>query len=402
MSSLELIATAAFGLESVVARELEELGYTGLKIEDGRITFPAEKRDIIRTNLWLRSADRILLKIARFPSQDFGSHFDQVAALPWSEWLPVDARFPVDGKSVSSRLHSVPTLQGVTKKAIVESMRKTYNRFRFDESGVEYPIEVSVVRDVATLSIDTSGDGLHKRGYREVVGPAPLRETTAAAMILLSYWNRERPFLDPFCGSGTLPIEAAMIARRRAPGLHRGFLCEFWPQLLKEEWKDVRDEARDFQITGPLPAPIIGQDIDGRAIRLSEQHAGEAGVLGDIQFRKMDVLEYQTSLEYGVAICNPPYGERLGTNESAEALYDDMADAFQALNTWSIYVFTSHPGFERLFRRRADRRRKIYAGKIPCTFYQFFGPRPPWEGTWSPPIEDGPQPQDSADDDTTS
>jgi putative N6-adenine-specific DNA methylase len=376
MSRIELIATAAFGLEAVVARELADLGYTQQQVEDGRVTFIGGELAICRTNLWLRAADRVLVKVGQFPARDFGQLFDSVIALPWDQWLPVDAKFPITGKSVRSMLHNVPALQSVTKKAIVESLKKKYTRHWFQESGTEYPIEVSVLRDIVTITIDTTGPGLHKRGYRKVVGTAPLRETTAAALVLLSYWKPERPFWDPFCGSGTIPIEAAMIARNRPPGLNRNFPCEQWSQLTREHWKQAREEGRDMQRAKP-DVQLVASDIDPKAIKLAKEHAQEAGMLADIQFRVLDVLEMKLPREYGVIICNPPYGERVGDSESAEAIYDDMADAFAPLSTWSIYVLTSHPGFERHFRRRADRRRKLYNGRIECTYYQFFGPPPP-------------------------
>jgi putative N6-adenine-specific DNA methylase len=376
MSRLELIATAAFGLEAVVGRELADLGYTQQQVEDGRVTFVGGELAICRTNLWLRTADRVLIKVGQFPARDFGQLFDATTALPWDQWLPVDARFPVSGRSVRSLLQSVPALQSVVKKAIVERLKRKYARHWFQETGPEYPIEVSVLRDVVTLTIDTTGPGLHKRGYRRLSGPAPLRETTAAALVLLSYWKPDRPFWDPFCGSGTIPIEAALIGRRRAPGLNRNFLCETWGQIAREHWKMAREEARDLQ-RGKPAVQLIGSDIDPRAIQLATEHAHEAGVWGDIQFRTLDVLEMKSQREYGVIICNPPYGERLGDAASAEAIYDDMADAFAPLKTWSIYVLTAHPDFERHFRRRADRRRKLYNGRIECTYYQFFGPPPP-------------------------
>lgn len=376
MSRLELIATAAFGLESVVSRELSDLGYTEQIVEDGRVSFLGDERAICRTNLWLRSADRVLLRVGTFPAADFDQLFDRTMGLPWQDWIPADGRFPVDAKSVRSALHHVPSVQKAVKKAIVESLKKTYQRHWFQETGVIYPVEVSLLRDVAILTIDTSGDGLHKRGYRRIGGTAPLRETTAAGLVLLSYWNAQRPFLDPFCGSGTIAIEAAMIGRNRAPGLNRTFLSEDWPQIPRELWKEARDEAKDL-LRGKPEYPLIGSDIDPSVLKLAEVHARDAGVGGDIQFRPLDVLELKTPHEYGVLICNPPYGERIGDAASAEAIYDDLADAVADWKTWSIYVLTSHPGFERFFRRPADRRRKLYNGRIECTYYQYLGPRPP-------------------------
>ena len=375
---IELIATSAFGLEAVVSRELHDLGYHEQYSEDGRVTFIGNELAICRCNLWLRSADRLLVKVGGFPAYDFGEYFDQVEALPWNEWLPVDAKFPVSGKSVRSQLHHEPTIQAVTKKAIAESLKKSYQRHWFEETGAEYQIEVSILKDQALLLIDTSGPGLHKRGYRATSGAAPLRETTAAALVLISCWNRDRQFLDPFCGSGTIAIEAAMIGRNRAPGINRHFACENWHQLTRENWKQAREEARDL-VLGKPKFPLMASDIDDRVLRLAQSNAIEAGMGGDIEFKTMDVLELKTSLEYGVIITNPPYGERLGDSESAAEIYDDMADAFGPLTTWSIYVLTSHPGFERLFRSRADRRRKLYNGRIECQYFQYLGPTPPWE-----------------------
>jgi putative N6-adenine-specific DNA methylase len=376
MSRIELIATAAFGLESVVARELAELGYHEQRVEDGRVTFFGDELAICRCNFWLRAADRLLIKVAAFPAVNFEELFQQITAIPWAEWLPADAKFPVSGKSVRSNLHNEPSIQSVSKKAIVESLKTSYQRHWFDEVGPEYPIEIGILKDWVTVSIDTSGPGLHKRGYRPEAGAAPLRETTAAALVLLSFWNRERPFIDPFCGSGTIPIEAAMIARNRAPGANRGFQCEQWPQITREHWKQARDEVKDRQLGKPKFA-LQASDIDGKVLRIAERNAVEAGVGGDIEFRKMDVLELKTTREYGCIITNPPYGIRLEDDESAGAIYDDMADAFEPLKTWSIYVLTSHPGFERFFRRRADRRRKLYNGRIECHYFQYIGPRPP-------------------------
>ena len=376
MDRIELIATSAFGLEAIVSRELSALGYNEQVVEDGRVAFMGDALAICRTNLWLRSADRVLVKVGAIPARDFGELFDGSVALPWDRYLPVDAKFPVTGKSVRSLITAVPSVQGVTKKSIAESLKRTHQRHWFQENGPEFPVEVSLLRDTATFSIDTSGDGLHKRGYRDFAGAAPLKETLAAALVQLSYWHPERTLWDPFCGSGTIPIEAALIGRNRAPGLGRTFLAETWPWIPRELWKQARDEARELEKPG-LQAQIQATDINPKMIAAATKSARGAGVTGDINFRELDVLELKSSREYGVIICNPPYGERLGDHESAEAIYDDMSDAFEPLKTWSVYVMTSHPGFERCFRRRADRRRKLYNGRIECTYYQFYGPRPP-------------------------
>ena len=375
MPRFDLIATATFGLESVVARELERLGYTGLRVVDGKVHFQGDERDIARCNLWLRSADRLLIRVGEFPAPDFDALFDQTKALPWSDLLPVDAKFPVAGRSVLSRLHAVPAIQGAVKKAIVESLKRTYQRFRFDESGSTFQIEVSLLRDVATLTIDTSGDGLHKRGYREFVGLAPLRETMAAGLIQLSYWNRDRQFVDPFCGSGTLPIEAALIGRNIAPGIGRSFVAEDWRWLDRRIWREVRTEARDLR-QPRMVLPILGFDHDPSAIRLSEKGANEAGVAGDIQFRCQEVSDFRTNAEYGVVITNPPYGERLGDPEEVAAVYQELGRVTASLPTWGVYAITSNRGFEQQFGRRAPRRRKLFNGRLECQFYQYPGPPP--------------------------
>lgn len=375
MPRFDLIATATFGLESVVARELERLGYTGLRVVDGKVHFQGDERDIARCNLWLRSADRLLIRVGEFPAPDFDALFDQTKALPWSDLLPVDAKFPVAGRSVLSRLHAVPAIQGAVKKAIVESLKRTYQRFRFDESGSTFQIEVSLLRDVATLTIDTSGDGLHKRGYREFVGLAPLRETMAAGLIQLSYWNRDRQFVDPFCGSGTLPIEAALIGRNIAPGIGRSFVAEDWRWLDRRIWREARAEARDLR-QPRMVLPILGFDHDPSAIRLSEKGANEAGVAGDIQFRCQEVSDFRTNAEYGVVITNPPYGERLGDPEEVAAVYRELGRVTASLPTWGVYAITSNRGFEQQFGRRAPRRRKLFNGRLECQFYQYPGPPP--------------------------
>ncbi|MEQ9411542.1 MAG: class I SAM-dependent RNA methyltransferase [Fuerstiella sp.] len=376
MPRFDLIATSTFGLENVVARELQQLGYTDCRISDGKVLFAGDEADIARCNLWLRSADRVLIRVGEFPAPDFGSLFDQTAELPWADLLPVDARLPVKGRSVRSRLHAVPKVQAVTKKAVIESLKKKYNRFRFDESGAEYQIEVSLLKDIATLTVDTTGPGLHKRGYRQIVGAAPLRETMAAGLIQLSYWNPERPLIDPFCGSGTIPIEAALIGRNIAPGLQRSFVAEDWRWMDRRVWKEARTEARDLR-RRDLPAPVMAYDHDPGAVRLARRGATDAGVGGSIRFSCQELSDLTTPLHYGCVITNPPYGERLGENEEVEAVYRVMGQTFAALPTWSIYVLTSHRGFERLFGRRADRRRKLYNGRLECQYYQYAGPRPP-------------------------
>jgi len=376
MGQLELIATAAFGLEAVVARELDKLGYEEQKVEDGRVTFTAGVDGIARANLWLRSADRVLLELGDFVARDFGELFAGVRAIAWPQWLAADAAFPVRGKAVRSQLMSVRDCQAIAKKAIVESMKERYARDWFDESGAEYQVDVSILKDRATVALDTSGSGLHKRGYRTRGGAAPLRETLAAALVQLSYWNADRPLVDPFCGSGTIAVEAALLGRDMAPGMRRAFAAEQWPQVPAESWARAREEALD-RVKPTLKHPLFGTDLDDRALAQARYHADQAGVGGDIHFQRADVSDLASKRSYGCVITNPPYGERLGDREHAEDLYRRLAAVVAPLDTWSIYVLAAHPTFEKVFGRRATRRRKLYNGRIECTYYQYIGPRPP-------------------------
>jgi len=376
MPQFDLIATSTFGLENVVARELQDLGYTDSVVSDGRVLFSGDENDIARCNLWLRSADRVLIRVGEFPAPDFGALFDNTLELPWNELLPVDAQFPVGGRSVRSKLRSVPKVQGSVKKAIVENLKRRYNRFRFEENGVQYPVEVSLLKDVATLTIDTTGPGLHKRGYRKVVGRAPLRETMAAGLVQLSYWNRDRLLVDPFCGSGTIPIEAALLGRNIAPGLNRSFLCEDWQWLDRQVFRDARAAAKDARLP-KLPETILAYDHDPAAIRLSERGATDASVATDIHFRVQEVSDFKSQRTYGCLITNPPYGERLGDADETEAVYRELGRVFAPLDTWSIYVLTSNRWFEKHYGKKAPRRRKLYNGRLECQYYQYPGPRPP-------------------------
>lgn len=376
MNKIDLITTATFGLEAVVAREVKNLGYEDVKVENSRITFTGDGNAICRSNLWLRSADRVLIKMGEFTALSFEELFEGTKALPWEEWLPEDAVFPVEGKSVNSKLFSVPDCQGIVKKAIVEKLKQKYRRQWFEETGPRYTIEVALLKDIATLTIDTSGPGLHKRGYRKLTAQAPLKETLAAAMIQLSYWNPERVLMDPFCGSGTIPIEAGLIGLNIAPGLNREFAAEKWPQIPADFWKKARLEANDT-IRRELKLKIIGTDIDDEVLSLARYHRKLAGLEGRIHLQRLPVAEIKSSYKYGCIICNPPYGERIGDNQEVERLYQTMKSSFDVLDTWSIYILTSYPGFENVFKRKADRRRKLYNGRIECQYYQFYGPRPP-------------------------
>ena len=378
MAKIELIATAAFGLESIVARELKNLGYDNLMVENGKITFATDELAICRTNLWLRSSDRVLLKMGSFSARTFEELFQQTKALPWEEWLPEDANFPVQGKSIKSQLFSVSDCQAIVKKAIVERLKECYARSWFEETGPRYQIEVALLNDIVTLTIDTSGLGLHKRGYRQLAGQAPLKETLAAAMIQLSFWNKDRTLIDPFCGTGTIPIEAAFIAQNRAPGLKRSFAAEKWPRIPNALWQEAWQEALDLWDRN-VPLHIYGSDIDPNALALARAHALEAGVEDVIHFQRLPVAEVRSRFKYGHMIANPPYGERIGDVTEIEGLYLELGETFNRLENWSLHMLTTHQFPERLIGRRWDKSRKLYTGRLECHYFQFFGPRPPRE-----------------------
>ncbi len=375
MGNIELIATSTFGLESVVKRELMDLGYKDLTVENGKVTFKAEEKDIPVVNLWLRSADRVLLKMGEFKATSFEELFEKTKALPWDEWITEDGEFTVEGKSVNSKLYSISDSQAIVKKAVVEKLKTKYHTEWFKETGAKFTIEVSLLKDIATLTIDTSGPGLHKRGYRIKSVEAPLKETLAAALVQLSYWNRNRLLIDPFCGSGTIPIEAAMIGKNIAPGLNRSFASEEWPRVKKEYWHDARRKAWDAMLKD-VRLKIIGCDIDKKAIEIARENAYSIELENDIRFINKDFRDIDYRNDYGVIICNPPYGERIGERKEVEALYRDMGKIFGNLDTYSIYVLTSNEHFETLYGRKADKKRKLYNGRIKVDYYQYFGPRP--------------------------
>ncbi|MDO4551558.1 MAG: bifunctional 23S rRNA (guanine(2069)-N(7))-methyltransferase RlmK/23S rRNA (guanine(2445)-N(2))-methyltransferase RlmL [Planctomycetia bacterium] len=372
---LELIATSMMGLEAIVSRELTEMGYSAKNIDVGRTLFCGEKRDICRANIHLRCAGRVLVRMAEFYAADFGTLFDVVESLPWEEWIPKNGAFPVTGRSLKSQLSSVPACQKIVKKAIVTRLEKAYGGFLL-EDGAKFPVEVSLVKDRATITLDTSGTGLHRRGYRHLVGSAPLRETLAAAMILLSYWNPERPMIDPFCGSGTIPIEAAMIGRKIAPGINREFISQTWPAIPEAYWREIREEAQEAILPG-LPQRILGTDIDENALSMARYHAQRAGVAEDIHFQQRDFHDLTSSRQYGCTIMNPPYGKWIGEDAQVRRLYEAIPYVLRRLPTWSHYIITPYPDFERMLGQKADRRRKMYNSRLECTFYQFFGPKPP-------------------------
>lgn len=371
-----LIATATFGLESVVARELQALGYESRVVRPGWLAFAGDESAIARTNLWLRASDRVLLELARFPVEDFGELFDRTSDVAWEELLPKSARVAVRGRSVKSKLSSVPACQKIVKKAIVERLKKGHRIETLAEEGPLFPVEVALLKDEARLVVDTTGPGLHKRGYRTESGGAPLKETLAAGLVLLSFYHRDRALLDPFCGAGTLAIEAALIGRNRAPGLGRDFVAESWPLLPDRLWTRARDEARDLLEATPLSQPIEASDRDDAALELARRAAAKASVSEDIRFTRRDFREISSAREYGSLVTNPPYGDRIGEAGEVRSLYRAMPEVFRRFPTWSFFILTSRRDFEGVLGQQADRRRKLFNGDIECTYFQFHGPRP--------------------------
>lgn len=376
MAKLNLIASTTFGLEAVVKREIINLGFEDIKTFDGRVEFTGDESAIVKANLWLRCAGRVWLKIGEFTALTFDELFEGTKALPWGDWIPEDGKFTVVGKSVKSTLFSVSDCQAIVKKAVVEKLKLKYNTSWFDETGADYTIQVGILKDVVTLAIDTSGSGLHKRGYRENAMIAPLKETLASAMVQLSFWNKDRILLDPFCGSGTIPIEAAMIARNIAPGLNRKFACEQWERIDTAIWKEERKKAYQAICYDVTPT-LYGSDIDTAAIEIAKENAEKAGVDDCITFEVKSCEDIILPGDYGVLITNPPYGERIGELKEVENLYRALGAIMHGNRTWSTYLITSMEYFETLFGQKADAKRKLFNGRIKTDYYQFYGPRPP-------------------------
>ncbi len=376
MEKHKLLATTSFGLEALVSWEIKELGYEIEAVDNGRVYFNGDAEAICRANLWLRTADRVLLVIGEFTACSFEELFQNTRKLPWPELLPRDAVFPVNGKSVKSTLYSVPDCQSIVKKAIVESMKEKYRNEWFEETGPFYQVEVSLWKDTATVTVDTSGRGLHKRGYREKAVEAPLRETLAAGLVLLSRWTHDTALLDPFCGSGTIPVEAALIGLNMAPGMTRNFASEKWPQVPQRCWDLARGEAREKAVP-ERKVDITGLDLDEKAVKRARQNAGSAGVLHAVRFLCCSFSELQAERKYGKVICNPPYGKRSESDRGQiKELYREMSRVFSRLETWSVYILTSYPHLEKMWGKKASKRRKLYNGRIEVHFYQYFGPRP--------------------------
>ncbi|MBQ7346921.1 MAG: class I SAM-dependent RNA methyltransferase [Clostridia bacterium] len=370
---LELVATCLFGLEKLLGEEIDALGLRRLETMDGRVSFEGEEKDIARVNLHLRCAEHVFVCLGRFPAYSFTELFDGVKALPWEDWIGRLDAFPVKGHSIKSKLFSVPDCQSIIKKAIVERLSSHYGVRWFAEEGVKYQVEFFLFKDTVSLMIDTSGVPLHKRGYRPAAGPAPLRETLAAALALTARPREEVLFWDPMCGSGTIAIEAALILANKAPGLGRNFAAEAFPQIPTRLWTEAREAAQSM-IRTDSTYEVYASDIDEDILDVTYENALRAGVEDHMNIFAADVREIKKLDRRGTVVCNPPYGERLMTPQEAEQLYRDMGRAFADLAPWQIYIITSHPQFERFYGRRADKIRKLYNGMIPCNLYQYFKP----------------------------
>ncbi len=374
----ELIAPCHFGLEAVLKREILNLGYEISQVEDGKVIFLGDAEAICRANVFLRTAERVLLKAGSFRAETFEELFQGTKAIPWENFLPQDGRFWVKkANSVKSRLFSPSDIQSIMKKAMVERMKQAYHTDMIPETGSSYPMRVTVYKDVVTVGIDTSGESLHRRGYRKLTSKAPVTETLAAALILLTPWNRDRILVDPFCGSGTFPIEAAMMAANIAPGMNRSFLSEDWKNLIpRKYWYEAMDEAAKL-VDDTVQVDIQGYDIDGEIIRAARANAEAAGVAHLIHFQQRPVSELSHPKKYGFLITNPPYGERIEDKRSLPQLYAEIGARYRALEMWSAYIITSFEDVEKYMGRRADKNRKIYNGMMKTYFYQFMGPKPP-------------------------
>ncbi|UDM32724.1 THUMP domain-containing class I SAM-dependent RNA methyltransferase [Lentilactobacillus laojiaonis] len=367
-----LIATCAAGIESLVGKELRKLDYD-VSVENGRARFSGTVNDIIRTNLWLRTADRIKIVVGEFDAITFDELFEKTKALDWDKLLPMDANFPVEGKSHNSKLHSVPDAQAIVKKAIVNKLSDTYHRHtRLPETGAKFPLEVAINKDHVMITLDTSGSSLFKRGYRVAKGPAPLKENLAAALVMLTNWYPDMPLLDPFTGSGTIAIEAAMIGRNIAPGFNREFICEQWPWIdndMVQSERDAADSLADYDIE----LDILATDIDGSMIDIAKQNAQEIGLSEDIKFKQLAVADFKTDKINGVVIGNPPYGQRLSDQVKVQKLYKEMGKVFNPLTSWSKYFLTSDLEFEKFYGDKATKKRKLYNGAIRTDYFQYWG-----------------------------
>ena len=378
MKTYELIAPCHFGLEAVLKKEILDLGYEISQVEDGRVTFIGDDEAVCRANIFLRTAERVLLKAGCFKAETFEELFQGTRAIPWEEYIPEDGKFWVaKASSIKSKLFSPSDIQSIMKKAMVERLKKHYGVTWFPENGASYPLRVFLYKDMVTVGIDTSGDSLHKRGYRTLTSKAPITETLAAALIMLTPWNRDRILVDPFCGSGTFPIEAAMLAANMAPGMNRSFLSEEWRNLIKRKcWYEAMDEANELVDTD-IKVDIQGYDIDGDIVKAARSNAESAGVADMIHFQQRPVSALSHPKKYGFILTNPPYGERIEDKSNLPALYREIGERYAALDAWSMYLITSYEDAEKYIGRKAEKNRKIYNGMMKTYFYQFMGPKPP-------------------------
>jgi putative N6-adenine-specific DNA methylase len=376
MDKLTLIATSTFGLEAVVKRELIALGFDKLKASEGKVEFEASPEEVPTPNLWLRCADRVLLKLGEFQATTFDELFEQTKSLPWEDWITPDGKFTVNGKSVKSTLGSISACQAIVKKAVVERLKSKYHQEWFEESGAEFTIQVALLKDVATLTIDTSGPGLNRRGYRVKTGTAALKETLASALVQLSFWDKDRLLIDPMCGSGTILIEAAMIGKKIAPGLQRTFASEEWPGIPSKAWRVTRLKAFE-SVDKTCELDLHGYDIDPQSVEASQVNARKAGVGNDISFELKDVHDLWIDKQYGVVISNPPYGYKVGELKEMNEIYISLNKTFKKKTGWSVYILTADKIFPDYFKRaQPDRVRKLFNGQIEVNYYQYFGERP--------------------------
>lgn len=378
MEKFELIAPCHFGMEAVLKREIYDLGYDITSVEDGKVTFWGDAEAICRANVFLRTTERILLKVGKFKAETFDELFEKTKALPWENYIPEDGKFWVaKANSIKSKLYSPSDIQSIMKKAIVERLKLKYKKDWFPETGEAFPIRVAFMKDEITIGIDTSGESLHKRGYRKLTSKAPVTETLAAALIMLTPWKNDRILVDPFCGCGTIPIEAAMIGANIAPGMNRSFVSEGWQHLIPTKyWREAVEEAED-SIERDVEMNIQGYDIDGDIVRAARENARLAGVDKYIHFQQRPMQELKNPKKYGFIITNPPYGERLEEKASMPKLYKEMGDTFAGLDSWSYYIITAFEEAEKYMGRKADKNRKIYNGMMKTYYYQFMGPKPP-------------------------
>lgn len=375
---MELIVPCHFGLETILKREIIDLGYDISKVEDGRVTFHGDEDAVCRANIFLRSAERILIKVGSFHAETFDDLFEGTKALPWEAFIPADGKFWVTkAASVKSKLFSPSDIQSIMKKAMVERMKEHYGISWFEESGESFPVRAFLYKDEVTVGLDTTGESLHKRGYRKLTAKAPIAENLAAALIMLTPWNKDRILLDPFCGSGTFPIEAAMMAANIAPGMNRDFRAFDWKHLIPPKmWYDCLDEARD-SVDMTVDTDIQGYDIDPEMVRISRENARLAGVEKLIHFQARPMEQLSHSKKYGFIITNPPYGERIEEKKNLPALYRMLGEKYQSLDSWSMFLITSYENAQKDIGRKADKNRKLYNGMLKTYFYQYLGPKPP-------------------------